>query len=201
MKKLRFFLIVLIGCFLIYYTYNSKYQVSIFDSLFWVILIAAGIPLLFWTLYKDFISFKINKEFPILLPSIISLIIISIISILEFKNYRDFNKPTLLRAYYDGDINGTGIDFKLDGTYIFNSSAIGFTDYNYGTYKIEGQKFIIDQNKIDEIIESSILEVQKQNAEDSESLNAENYLIQITKQGNKIPNSTEFKVVIDNRHN
>jgi hypothetical protein len=46
--------------------------------------------------------------------------------------------PTVLSAYYDGDINGVGIDLRTDGTYrAVDASVIGGPKF-YGTYRLTG---------------------------------------------------------------
>lgn len=46
--------------------------------------------------------------------------------------------PSVLSAYYDGDINGIGIDLRTDGTYrAVDASVIGGPIF-YGTYRLSG---------------------------------------------------------------
>jgi hypothetical protein len=46
--------------------------------------------------------------------------------------------PTVLSAYYDGDINGVGLDLRTDGTYrAVDASVLGGPTF-YGTYRLAG---------------------------------------------------------------
>jgi hypothetical protein len=46
--------------------------------------------------------------------------------------------PSVLSAYYDGDINGVGVDLRTDGTYrAVDASVIGGPIF-YGTYRLTG---------------------------------------------------------------
>jgi hypothetical protein len=115
---------------------------------------------------------------------------------LEIIINNDFNKPTLLRVYYDGDYNGTSIDFKTDGTYIFDNSAIGISSYFYGTYEINGNKITMDKDTIDNLMNLKYLEIRDKQFEERES---GVYLYQVDSSGNLIKYSDEYRVTIDNR--
>ncbi|MBX3162891.1 MAG: hypothetical protein KF900_00265 [Bacteroidetes bacterium] len=115
---------------------------------------------------------------------------------LEIQINNNFNKPTLLKVFYDGDYNGTGIDFKTDGTYIFDNSAIGLSDYSYGTYKIDGNKIIMDKDTIDNLTNLKYLEIRDKQIVEGK---AELYLVQVDRLGNVIERSDEYRVTIDNR--
>ncbi len=46
--------------------------------------------------------------------------------------------PTVLSAYYDGDINGVGIDLRTDGTYRAVDASVLGGPILYGTYQLTG---------------------------------------------------------------
>jgi Leucine-rich repeat (LRR) protein len=115
---------------------------------------------------------------------------------LEIIINNNFNKPTLLRVYYDGDYNGTSIDFKTDETYIFDNSAIGLSSYFYGTYKINGNKITMDKDTIDNLTNLKYLEIRDKQIEEMES---GMYLYQVDSSGNLIKHSDKYRVIIDNR--
>ena len=126
----------------------------------------------------------------------LSLFFIAVILTLGIKVSNNFNKPTLLKVFYDGDFNGMSIDFKTDGTYIFDDSAIGMSDYFYGTYKIDGNKITMDRSTIDNLTNLKYLEIRdKQNEEGKTEL----YLFQVDSLGNVIEHLYEYRVIIDNR--
>lgn len=194
---IRLIIIVIIGVFLTYRIYQFRFSSFVFD-----LILVGGIAIIgflywLWTVYKDVKLYKIKKTKRFLIGPILGLFFIGVITGIIWKNESDLNKPTLIRVYYDGDFNGTGSDFKTDGTYIFNNSAIGLSDYTYGSYKIKGQKIKLDKKEIDNVIKSNILEfkVQKTN-KTTESVN---YLVQIRDDGNKLENASEFRVIVDNR--
>lgn len=60
-----------------------------------------------------------------------------------------FHKPSCIRIFYDGDFNGTGIDFKEDGTYIYDNCSMGFSNFHSGTYKLKGDLIILDRNNLE----------------------------------------------------
>ena len=121
-----------------------------------------------------------------------------IIAIFHIRTQINFNKPTLLKVFYDGDFNGTGIDFKTDGTYIFDNSAIGISDYFYGTYKITNDRITMDKDQFDNLTNLKYLEIREGKTENNAT---DLYLYQIDSLGNLIDNSQEFRVTIDNRKN
>lgn len=117
---------------------------------------------------------------------------------LHIRTQLKFDKPTLLKVFYDGDFNGTGIDFKTDGSYIFENSAIGLSDYFYGTYSISGSRITMDNDQIDNLINLKYLEIREKKTINNESAL---YLYQIDSLGNLVDNSEEYRVTIDNRKN
>jgi hypothetical protein len=168
-----------------------------FDSIIFGGIALIGLIYWFWSINKDLKQYKSTKSSEFLIGTILGIVFIGLILGLNWKNNSDLNKPTLVRVYYDGDFNGTGIDFKTDGTYIFDNHAIGFSDYTYGTYEISGQLITLDKKEIDNVIKSNLLEIKKREINGTD--NSENYLFQIGKNGNKIERATEFRVVVDNR--
>ena len=136
MRTVRAILIFIIGALFTYLTYKSKYQTSLFEAVIWAILILVSLSIFIWTIFKDLKNYRTKKNFQTFSLTIVSLIFVIIILTMKCKINYDFKKPTLLKVYYDGDFNGAGIDFKKDGTYIFDNSAIGLSDYLYGNYQI-----------------------------------------------------------------
>ncbi|WP_205318036.1 hypothetical protein [Kordia sp. SMS9] len=132
-----------------------------------------------------------------MIPSI-GIAFIAVIAGLNWKNNAEFNKQTLVRAYYDGDFNGTSIDFKEDGTYIFDNQAIGFSTYVYGNYKINGQSIRLERSEIDNVIKTDLLEI-KNIVENGIDHLAGTYIFQIEPNGNELKLATKFRVVEDNR--
>ena len=63
--------------------------------------------------------------------------------------------------FYDGNYNGTGIDFKTGGTFIFDDAAIRVSEDQYRTYRITGDRIVIDKKGLNNVALSSVLEVRE----------------------------------------
>ena len=191
-------IIIGIGIFLTYKIYQFRFSSFVFDYILFLGIALFGFIFWLWTIFKDYKQYKATKQIKFLIGPLIGLIFLITIFGINWKNESDLNKPTLVRVFYDGDFNGTGIDFKTDGTYIFDNSAIGLSDYTYGTYEISGQKITLDKNEIDNVIKTNLLEI-KDIKENGVDYLAGEYLFQIEPNGNEITRATKFRVVVDNR--
>lgn len=100
--------------------------------------------------------------------------------------------------FYDGDFNGVGLDFKTDGTYIYDDWAIGISEFQYGTYTINGDKISI--NDTNRCVTSRLLEIRNMEYTTyQDSVKKEKYLFQVDDKGEVI-DDLSFRVVEDNRH-
>lgn len=198
MKKIRLLLILLIGGLLIYFAFQSQFKTFFFDSIIELGLILLGLSISIWTLVTDIKNYRTNRQLKTFALTILCLTFAFIIATFHIRTQINFNKPTLLKVFYDGDFNGTGIDFKTDGTYIFDNSAIGLSDYFYGTYKIEDDRITMDKDQFDNLTNLKYLEIREKKTENNAT---DLYLYQIDSLGNLIDNSNEFRVTIDNRKN
>ena len=169
-----------------------------FDSIIFGGIALIGIVYWLWSINKDLKQYKSTKNSRLLIGTILGIVFIGLILVMNWKNNSDLNKPTLVRVYYDGDFNGTSIDFKTDGTYIFDNSAIGLSDYVYGKYEINGNRIILDKNNLDNVVMTNQLEIRPKTIEYSDRKEVENYVYQIDKKGNVLKNETEFRIVVDN---
>ncbi|QEE49040.1 hypothetical protein FUA48_05435 [Flavobacterium alkalisoli] len=199
MKLLRQITILIIGFTLVYLTWRSKHEVSLFDAMFWIPLLLTGTILALVTLYKEIKLYRKEKKLVNFTFTYCSLSFIIIIITLQININSNFSKPTLLRASYDGDFNGSSIDFKTDSTYIFENFAIGFSTYIYGNYRINQNKITLDTNNLDNLIETDKLEIQKVKTQDRDSIKKEKYLFPINDKGEIIDYYLSLKVVEDNR--
>jgi len=190
--------ILTVGLLLIKMTYQFKYSTFMFDLIFFGGLTLIGLVFLIWSLFTDLKRFRTEKKIISLIPIGLSLIFMSTIWVWNVQINSNFDKPTLIRIFYDGDFNGTGIDFKTDGTYIFDNSAIGFSDFTYGEYEINGNVITLDRNSLDNI-NTNRLEIRPKLIEYSDRKETEKYVYQIDENGNLIENTTEFRLVVDNR--
>lgn len=191
--KIRHILLLVIGLSLIYISFRSKYESDLVIAIFWVCLLLAAFVTAIISVWLDIRDYRNGKHILNFLASFMSLGLILTIGLIEYSIHSEFNKPSLLKVYYDGDFNGTGIDFKKDGTYIIDNSAIGFSSYSYGTYSISGNKIRLDRGGIEEVIVSPYLKIKDKTA--SEGF----YLYQEDEAGSVLPDETIFRVVSDNR--
>ena len=202
MKKWKYIIrligILTVGLLLVKMTCQFKYSTFIFDLIFFSCLTIIGLVFLIWSLFTDLKHFRTEKKIISLIPIGLAVIFTTIIWVWNVQINSNFDKPTLVRIFYDGDFNGTGIDFKTDGTYIFDNSAIGFSDFTYGEYEINGNIITLDKNSIDNI-NTNRLEIRQKLIEYSDRTETEKYVFQIDENDNLIENSTEFRLVVDNR--
>jgi len=198
MKKIRLLLILLIGGLLTYFAFQSQFKTFFFDSIIELGLLLLGLSISIWTLVTDIKNYRTNRQLKTFALTILCLAFAFFIATFHIRTQINFNKPTLLKVFYDGDFNGTGIDFKTDGTYIFDNSAIGLSDYFYGTYKIANNRITMDKDQFDNLTNLKYLEIREKKTENNTT---DLYLYQIDSVGNLIGNSDEFRVTIDNRKN
>jgi len=197
--KIRITGILIIGFLLLKMTHQFKHSTFIFDTILFASLSFIGLIFLIWSLFTDLDYFQKKKKVSSLIPTCLGAIFIVIIYIWNVKINSNFDKPTLIRIHYDGDFNGTGIDFKTDGTYIVDNYAIGMSDYFYGNYIIEGKIIILDRDSIDNVIMTNQLEIKSKVIEYSDQAKTEKYVYQINGKGNILKHVTEFRLVVDNR--
>jgi hypothetical protein len=170
-----------------------------FDLIIFGGLSIIGLIFLIWSLLTDLKHFRAKKEIFSLIPIGLAITFTAIIWIWNVQINSNFDKPTLVRIFYDGDFNGTGIDFKADGTYIFDNSAIGLSDYVYGKYEINGNRIVLDKNNLDNVVVTNQLVIRPKVIEYSDRTETDNYVYQIDEEGNVLKNATEFRLVVDNR--
>jgi len=187
------------GILLLKMTYHLEYSTFMLDSFFFVIIVLFGVSILIWSIMTDLKQFRIDRRIIQLLPVVLGLGFPLFIYLKVLKINSTFDKPTLIRVYYDGDFNGTGIDFKIDRTYIFDNSVIGLSGFSYGTYRIIDNQIILDKSELENVIKTNRLEIKTKRIEYSAGAKTEDYLFQIDKEGKILENVTEFRVVIDNR--
>lgn len=187
MSTLRHILILIFGTLIVWFTYSSKYGTTFFEGFIWMFLIGVWIFLSFRTPIKENGIYKTERQLKNFMFSYIMAAFSFTAIAVGIKTNHDFNKPTLVKAYYDGDINGVGIDLKDDGTYIFEDSAIGISHYAYGNYIIKGDTLTLN-------VENYLSGRFVLKEEDSQK-----YLSQIDSLGNEENPYSKFRIVVDNR--
>ena len=142
------------------------------------------------TIYRGIKNFRIaNRPFE-LLPIFLGLIFV-FLGIL-YKNERIDSSPIVLRANYDGDINGFSLEFRKDGTYKFCNYSVLGGKYFRGKYLLKDSIITLDRNNIDDVIKSNQLAIRKI----SENYKGREYkIVQINKNHQRIENEY-FNVVI-----
>ena len=142
------------------------------------------------TIYRGIKNFRIaNRPFE-LLPIFLGLIFV-FLGIL-YKNERIDSSPIVLRANYDGDINGFSLEFRKDGTYKFCNYSVLGGKYFRGKYLLKDSIITLDRNNIDDVIKSNQLAIRKI----SENYKGREYkIVQINKNHQRIENEY-FNIVI-----
>jgi hypothetical protein len=179
-------------------TYDFQYSNFIFDEIIFQILAAIGTIILIWSLLTDVKQFFDKKTKTSIIPIIFGIMFTSIIWVWNIQIEANFNKPSLLRIYYDGDYNGTSIDFKKDGTYIYDNFAIGFSNFVYGTYIINGNIITLDDNSLDNISTKQLKIISKE-VEYAHGKEMEKHVYQTDTNNVIVENTTEFRLILDNR--
>lgn len=136
-----------IGGSLIYFNSRTRHQTDFISEFVEIILLILYLLLLVINIVWSFNKYKRKKKHIVFFPVFIGILMLSFVLIIKKDIYNEFNKPTLVKAYYDGDYNGVSIDFKKDGTYIIDDFLIGFNHYEYGYYRIERDTILLDYNE------------------------------------------------------
>ena len=144
------------------------------------------------TIYRGIKNFRIaNRPFE-LLPIFLGLIFVFVFLGILYKNERIDSSPIVLRANYDGDINGFSLEFGKDGTYKFCNYSVLGGKYFRGKYLLKDSIITLDRNNIDDVIKSNQLAIRKI----SENYKGREYkIVQINKNHQRIENEY-FDVVI-----
>lgn len=192
--KIRLITFAVIGILITLFTFRFKYKNGIFDDEIYFVFIV--IIIILWVVFIvfDFKQFRKKKNIKYFTTFLIGIAFLSLNIYVKQRIQFVLDKPTLLRVFYDGDFNGTGFDFKTDGTYIYDDWAIGFSDYKYGKYSISGNTITLDEYLGNEIVVSKRLEIKHAEIEELY------YLYQTDSKGEIFQNNTKFRVVIDNRN-
>jgi len=195
---MRMIPIALVGSMLIYLAWLSKHRTIFFNEAAFAIGALLGCLLLIRTARKDLRTFRAKGGVFSFATTIAATLLALMIIGMKWRIHNDFNKPSLLQVFYDGDYNGTSIDFKKDGTYIFDNAAIGLSSFLYGTYTIRGNRIVLDKNNLDGVVVSRVLEVVNRPG-DAAPDKKEKFLLQVWESGHIIEDATTFRVVADNR--
>ena len=178
--------------------YNIYEEEFIFD--FEILFFIGVLFIVFFiiTIYRGIKNFRIaNRPFE-LLPMFLGLIFVFVFLGILYKNERIDSSPIVLRANYDGDINGFSLEFRKDGTYKFCNYSVLGGKYFRGKYLMKDSIITLDRNNIDDVIKSNQLAIRKI----SENYNGREYKIfQINKNHQRIENEYfDFVITIDKRN-
>ena len=126
----------------------SYEEESVFDGLILFFLGISFQTFFIISIYKGIKYFKLKKNKFELMPIFFGFIIIFIFFGFWYKCEKMDISPIILRANYDGDVNGFSLEFREDGTYkFFNYSFFGGKYYR-GKYKLRDSILILDKNKL-----------------------------------------------------
>jgi hypothetical protein len=112
------------------------------------------------------------------------------------------SSPSILEAYYKGNLSDIGIDLKVDGSYIISNGGFGGVNYFYGKYKIKDSIITLDNDSIDNVINTNTLVIRKCNKKNQQDslVGKEIILVQIDKNGNDLETDVNFRVTKDKRN-
>ncbi|KOS07441.1 hypothetical protein AM493_16360 [Flavobacterium akiainvivens] len=187
--KARQFVAIIFGCILIYKTWQSKYSSDLVDAFIWIAIFIFGFTLFTVALVKDYNRYREEKTWTSFAATLTFLGFLLIAVAAGFIVRYDDNKPTLIKGWCDGDINGVTLDLKKDGTYVYYSSSWGGGDYLYGTYTIKDSLITLDRT-IERVIVTRNLEVKQ---------SGDVYYLYQMQNGKALENELELKVIEDTR--
>lgn len=113
------------------------------------------------------------------------------VSGMSINRQQYFNQKSILKIAKGADFNGVSMDFKADGTYIFNSYSIG-ANYLYGSYTIRENHIHLQP---DETTKSPISERLLITA----GGNGEKMVVEVDEMGVELERGTRFQVTKDNQ--
>lgn len=180
--KTRQIVAIIFGFILLYKTSQTKYHTDFVDAFVWFGMTLFGIIFFIVVFIKDSRQYGQEKKFRSFISTFIVVASALLSVLLGFIINYDQHKPTWVKAYYDGDYNGVGIDLKTDGSYVLDDSAIGTSDYTYGDYRISGDTIILDNALVKRLVFRKI--------------GADLYLMEIDSSGRA---GIEFRMTQDNR--
>ena len=139
----------------------SYEEESVFDGLILFFLGISFQTFFIISIYRGIKNFRIaNRPFE-LLPMFLGLIFVFVFLEILYKNERIDSSPIVLRANYDGDINGFSLEFRKDGTYKFCNYSVLGGKYFRGKYLLKDSIITLDRNNIDDVIKSNQLAIRK----------------------------------------
>lgn len=192
----RIIIVLLGGIWGIYQAYSSRFESSFFDLLELILSIIIIFPIWLWAFYEYSEARNIRQKRQNGVAILVGGVLLAIaITIYSYTNYQ-FNKPTLVKVFYDGDYNGIAIDFKTDGTFITDEFAVFASTHSYGEYSIENNKIVLIDGELSNFFHSNTLLI---TASEIGVGDSRKRVCQVNETETKIPNSIELKLTIDNR--
>jgi hypothetical protein len=194
--------LIILGGLVLYKQYKSFQVDLMFDIFIFLFLGIFGYILFFWAIYKDYKSYIKHKSLTCFIPTLTGiLLILSIMGLQKYMNHK-MSSPSLLEAYYQGNLSDIGIDLKVDGSYIISNGGFGGVNYFYGKYKIKDSIITLDNDSIDNVINTNTLVIRKCNKKNQQDslVGKEIILVQIDKNGNDLETDVNFRVTKDKRN-
>jgi len=204
-KYWRTLSLIILGGLVLYKQYKSFQEDLMFDIFIFLFLGFLGFVIFIWTIYKDYKNYIKLKSLTSYIPTLTGLLlIICIVGLQKLKSYK-MNAPSLLQAYYKGDLSGVDIDLKKDGNYIISNGGFGGVNYFYGNYSIQDSIITLDKPNIDNVINTNTLVIRKHS--EKFQLNSKEgierapvvNIFQINKNGDDIKTDIIFRVIKDDR--
>lgn len=156
-KYIRPSLIFIIALTAIYRAWKLKYGFFFFEIFTWILLFGIWIALFIRTIYKESnTSSTLHPLNKISFTAIMTVISIIVAATFIWSKWEE-GKPTLILALHQKEYSNFSFDFKTDGTYIYEESAIGGYIRSYGEYTIQNDTIILSHNEIKDLIDTNKL--------------------------------------------
>lgn len=187
---------VFIGFSLLHRIHLSKYSSFSLDNTLIGVLIALGTIFFFWTLYFDVQRFEKERRKYLLIPVIATVLFAAGSLVLKQQIDQNFEKPTQIKANYDGGTNRISIDFKKDGTFILYNTAFDYKEYHYGSFTIENELISLTPFTDLRALQSDTLVIRELSNETPPM----KMMYQIDSKGKVYEKTVAFKIVEDYRY-
>lgn len=117
---------------------------DVFIMLFWYLL---SLLIAVWAITISRKKLKVEESKIYKLPYyILALGVVAIVGLKIIEHIKN-SSPIILKAYYDGDTNGLGLDLREDGTYRIENSSILGGNYIDGNYRFKGDTILLDKER------------------------------------------------------
>lgn len=156
-NRLRTFIIAASGLLLSCVLVQQVDHRDVFDNEIDIALGTFVAIVLVRAVWKDSRDFVRTRRLSSFIPTITGLVIgVGLVGVLWLYDLRDRSPVRWSVVTTETDFNGVSIDFRVDGSYKLTSWCLG-ADYYRGRYLVRDSIIVLDQSRIERIIESDQL--------------------------------------------